>query len=224
MLACDLIEASIDDCLDYEALSYTWTAKNESTPERTGIYCDGSYISITFHLASALFQLRHGSQTRNLWIDQVCIDQGNAFEKDCQIPLMGQIYSQATTVVIWLGSGDHDSDLAMAMTPGLIHDLEGLDQSNGPDQKFQVLENGKLDASHAHALNRLLKRPWFSQVWTLQEAALGHSCQLLGGDRQIGFDLLLLLNDRSRTDSRGHWKAAVNEIGMANMLADSNQR
>ena len=241
MLTCDLIEASINDSLDYEALSYTWTEINENAPERTGFRCDGSYISITVHLASALFQIRHGSQSRNLWIDQVCIDQGNASEKDCQIPLMGQIYSKATTVLIWLGSGDHDSELAMAITPGLIRDLEGLDQSSELNQcsaldessglgqriesRFQVLgANGELGAYHANALNRLLKRRWFSRVWTLQEAALGLFCQLLCGDRRIDFDLLLLLNDRSRTDSRGHWKAAVNEVGMANFLENINQR
>ncbi len=118
MLTCDLIEASINDSLDYEALSYTWTERNENVPERTDIRCDGSDISITVHLASALFQIRHASQSRTLWIDQVCIDQGNPSEKDFQIPLMGQIYSKATTVLIWLGPGDHDSELAMAMTLG----------------------------------------------------------------------------------------------------------
>ncbi len=105
----------------------------------------------------------------------------------------------------------------------------GLDESSGQSERmesrFQVLGgNGELGASHANALNRLLKRHWFSRVWTLQEAALGLSCQLLCGDKQIDFDLLLLLNDRSRTDSRGHWKAAVNEIGMANILENIDQR
>ena len=142
---------------------------------------------------------------------------------------MGQIYSKARTVLIWIGPGDHDSELALAITPGLIRDLEGLDATIEEDEvvapRFQVLlGKGEIDASHADALNRLLKRRWFSRVWTLQEAALGHSCQLLCGDRQIDFDLLLLLNERSRTDSRGHWKAVVEEIGMANILGNVGQR
>ena len=136
---------------------------------------------------------------------------------------MGQIYSDATTVLIWIGLGDQESDLAMETIPGLVRDLEEFDQGSQPP--FQVLNNAaKLDATRARALEHLFKRRWFSRVWTLQEAALGQTCQLLCGDKRIDFHLLLTLNDRSRTDLHGRWKEVVKSIGFANILENENPR
>jgi Heterokaryon incompatibility protein (HET) len=41
--------------------------------------------------------------TDYLWIDAICIDQTNEIEKASQIPLMGNIYSNAELVIVWLG-------------------------------------------------------------------------------------------------------------------------
>ncbi|KAK4235183.1 heterokaryon incompatibility protein-domain-containing protein [Achaetomium macrosporum] len=41
-----------------------------------------------------------------LWVDAVCIDQTNAEEKACQIPLMGEVYNSAGRVLAWLGADE----------------------------------------------------------------------------------------------------------------------
>ena len=222
-LYCALVEISDGSSQAYEALSYTWTESDDHAPRSEKIRCDDGNILITAHLASALLQMRYTSQTRILWIDQVCIDQGNKSEKDTQIPLMGQVYSMAAHVLVWIGLGDVDSNHAMDSLPGLIRDLEGLDNDiKGP---FKILcEDGSLGVPHSKALNRLLKQRWFSRVWTLQEAALGLSCWLLCGDRHIGFRLLLTLRDRSQTDTQGHWKETVNTIAVAHTPERYNER
>ena len=51
--------------------------------------------------------------TFTIWIDAICIDQKDDRDKERQIPLMGDIYSRATTVYIWLGEGSPDTDTAM---------------------------------------------------------------------------------------------------------------
>ncbi|KAF2756255.1 hypothetical protein EJ05DRAFT_488040 [Pseudovirgaria hyperparasitica] len=38
-----------------------------------------------------------------LWIDQLCIDQGNVSERSQQVEMMEHIYSQASEILIWLG-------------------------------------------------------------------------------------------------------------------------
>jgi hypothetical protein len=43
-------------------------------------------------------------QVSHLWIDAICIDQGNNAEKAAQIPLMGEVYSRAGRVLAWLGA------------------------------------------------------------------------------------------------------------------------
>jgi len=50
--------------------------------------------------------VRHLYGGITIWVDAICINQGSGTSKekdDEQIPLMGEIYSRATTVHIWLG-------------------------------------------------------------------------------------------------------------------------
>ena len=39
-----------------------------------------------------------------IWIDAICIDQDNASGEAVQIPLMGEIYSNTSQVIIWLAN------------------------------------------------------------------------------------------------------------------------
>jgi hypothetical protein len=48
----------------------------------------------------------------SLWIDAICIDQGNNLERNLQVQQMGRIYSSASEVVAWLGD---DATLAVLM-------------------------------------------------------------------------------------------------------------
>lgn len=213
-LSCDLTEIQDRGKDSYEALSYTWTEGDETDSERTDILCHESPLSITLHLASALSQIRDEFQTKSLWIDQICINQGDSDEKDSQIRLMGQIYSNANKVLIWLGSASEDSDLAMDSVPTLIEDLKRLDSVDRTPSQVLSGDWG-LSTEQSKALNRLFNRRWFSRVWTLQEAALGVSSWILCGEKCIDFSLLLFLSQRSQDDGKGHWKEAVNEIAVA---------
>ncbi|KAH7230690.1 heterokaryon incompatibility protein-domain-containing protein [Fusarium solani] len=47
------------------------------------------------------------------YVDAVCINQDNTDEKAHQIPLMGEIYTWAEVVYIWLGDGSRAADKAM---------------------------------------------------------------------------------------------------------------
>jgi hypothetical protein len=38
-----------------------------------------------------------------LWIDQICINQNSVAEKSSQVELMGDVYSKAKQVIVWLG-------------------------------------------------------------------------------------------------------------------------
>jgi hypothetical protein len=38
-----------------------------------------------------------------LWVGAICINQEDLDEKTVQVPLMGEVYSSAELVVIWLG-------------------------------------------------------------------------------------------------------------------------
>jgi hypothetical protein len=48
-----------------------------------------------------------------IWIDYLCINQGNVEERTHQVALMSSIYSKAKTVIIWLGMPSNDSQLVI---------------------------------------------------------------------------------------------------------------
>ena len=50
-----------------------------------------------------LLQLRHEKKDRLLWIDLICIDQGNIDEKAIQVERMKDIFGEAQTIIASLG-------------------------------------------------------------------------------------------------------------------------
>ncbi|KAH7079879.1 heterokaryon incompatibility protein-domain-containing protein, partial [Paraphoma chrysanthemicola] len=106
LLQCRLIRIRLDetDQYPYEALSYVWG----NVANIAEIYCNEELISVTLNLADALNKLRLPQKSRFIWADALCIDQNSISEKNCQIPLMGKIYSRARRVVVWLGAFESD--------------------------------------------------------------------------------------------------------------------
>ena len=48
-----------------------------------------------------------------LWVDALCINQEDNAERARQVKLMGEIYSTAQKVLVWLDPSENDSDLVM---------------------------------------------------------------------------------------------------------------
>jgi hypothetical protein len=94
----------------FAALSYVWGPY--AIKKHTIVYDTGE-LEITANCHSALLHLRKAFGSYTVWVDAICIDQTNDAEKVHQIPLMGHIYSLASSVYIWLGEGSHESDKAM---------------------------------------------------------------------------------------------------------------
>ncbi|KAH7123335.1 heterokaryon incompatibility protein-domain-containing protein [Dactylonectria estremocensis] len=115
----------------YEALSYCWGDKKQLRE----ISCNGEPFQATENLFLALAHLRNDNTDRVLWIDAICINQTNLKERKSQVLVMGKIYSEATKVVIWLGS-DPTSD-------GVNHVFE-LVETYPEFQKVKVSRRVKL--------------------------------------------------------------------------------
>lgn len=185
----------------YEALSYVWGSPTGTIPIR----CQGQELLVTPNCHDALRHLRLRFSRRILWIDAICIDQGDddhaIRERNAQVQMMGDIYESASRVLIWLG-------LAHSSTSKVFRLLRvaGLTASYQESYKLAqvlakpVLEslsnrlqaNGKKSKKYIDGLQVLLENKWFLRVWTMQEAVFARKCVLICGGNQLDWDLFHL--------------------------------
>ena len=108
-ICCHMIVASLDDEVEYKALSYNW-----GDPDITLSICvNGCILPSTLNLESALRQFRSTDANVILWIDAICINQLDVPERNQQVAIMAEIYSQATEVMVWLGKDFSSSTLGL---------------------------------------------------------------------------------------------------------------
>ncbi|KAE9366452.1 HET-domain-containing protein [Stipitochalara longipes BDJ] len=181
-LYCELEQHSLTlDPPAFDALSYVW-GPPESEPAY--IYCFNSpdfgisTLPIRSSLRDALHRLRLENEFRYLWVDALCINQSDHAEKSFQVPMMGKIYHEARSVIIWLGEAGEDSDLALSFIPR-VTDLSQFDQ---------IIKNPS-STREWYALSRLMNRPWFSRRWVVQELAFAKEAKLLCGSGEVDWTL-----------------------------------
>ncbi|KAJ4297624.1 hypothetical protein N0V90_005517 [Kalmusia sp. IMI 367209] len=90
----------------YHALSYVWgdpeTKHQAMVIDESGALLGG--LPLTQNLVNALQAIRESSLGhKSFWIDQICINQQDATEKNHQVALMGKIYSHAEKVITYMG-------------------------------------------------------------------------------------------------------------------------
>lgn len=123
----------LEDCPEYEALSYCWGAP---TGQKFHIKCNGHSFYALPSLRNALYALRLPDKPRTLWIDAICINQntdGRALrERGQQVSMMQDIYRKAKRVVVWLGEvGEKDfspilQNDHMLGEVATLHSLDGV--------------------------------------------------------------------------------------------------
>jgi hypothetical protein len=133
LVFCHLQHASLDSDLKYTAVSYCW---GDST-SRKPIICSGSLLHVTVNLYNALRDWRPIDGNIQLWADAICINQKDNEEKAFQVMMMGDIYSRAATVWVWLG----ESSEATSRAYRLIEDIYNHFELGAIDDKYflQVL-------------------------------------------------------------------------------------
>ena len=183
--------------IPYEALSYTWGSKEKESKIRIVKNSKIYNVAITSNLASALRQLRYKKEdmSRWLWIDALCINQEDHIEKNHQVPKMASIYNEASNVCVWLGDGDPRNDKRHKdsrrgeesdrkdednnkIARGLIKRVLNLDS-------FERLIGDERSTKDWNALLALMKRPWFSRRWVVQEIALARKATVYFGEFEV---------------------------------------
>ncbi|KAF1830322.1 HET-domain-containing protein [Decorospora gaudefroyi] len=185
-IECMLYQAYLDgtDTVPYDALSYTWGGTDKASTVRV----NGKTIDVTENLHSALQHLRSEDIDRVLWVDAICIDQGNERERGHQVQQMCKIYSQAEEVIVWLGQATEETNILMDS----LRRLEECSSMHGHRHwdlaqwtTFWLLVPQDPGIEPRKGLELLLKRPWFSRVWILQEIANAKRASIWCGTKSV---------------------------------------
>lgn len=190
-VTCTLTHVSLDHAPHYQALSYHW---GDASVTRD-IDVNDCTFSVTGNLEAALRELR-AQRGRRLWIDAICIDQADLEERNRQVLRMGEIYSKAEKVIVWLGIGSDDSDLAVDLFEALALGERNADASDD-DLNWETAIDWMYEPSIYHryvnhwaAFDSLLERRYWKRVWIIQEIAFGTRVLCQCGSRSFWWSTL----------------------------------
>lgn len=174
----ELFQSTDNFINNYEAVSYAWGVP---TFTKT-LICNGtSLLNITSHVDDMLRSLRKTHRSRNLWIDAISLDQADLQEKSQQVPLMGNIYHQASKGIIWLRLETPGTKEVFAFLR-VLATVRSSDSRSVDDIAAAIFSAAqKMDVF----LKSFLGRPWFQRRWILQEAAKARSVTVRCGQERI---------------------------------------
>lgn len=102
---CELFTVSLDSGPYYNALSYVWGYAGDTST----IILNEHPFTITKNLKAALRSLRSPYHEVRIWVDAVCINQGDDMERTHQVELMCDIYRSTKRTFVWLGDLERSS-------------------------------------------------------------------------------------------------------------------
>lgn len=191
-IRCTTRVVSLNEHPDFETVSYVW---GDRTGEET-IDVSGDSIQVTKNLHAGLLRLRHSTTERTLWIDQICINQWDLQEKAAQVALMRDIYKQCTRCVTWMGELSRDGIEVPIRDAEAVFDFLSQVAAvatvplNGLPILFQDSDEG-LAARVAFGHFSMYGNPWWSRIWTVQEAIIPSSGVLVWGPLSISREVVL---------------------------------
>jgi Heterokaryon incompatibility protein (HET) len=225
VLVCQVVVQQIAD-KSYEAISYVW---GHPTPAAT-IKCldntHGGEIGVGANLAAALVIFRLRDRRRRIWVDALCINQADVIERQAQVCLMGAVFSNAKSVLCWLGGfnqlGDGESTARLA--------IEFLRCVNSQSKEY-------LRTAHKHqhfgddtgntkatmlapwlAIKEFFDLKYFHRAWIIQEVGLARHARLFWGGNDVWVDWDEVATFSSLMDANG--ASLVNHLQLKSWMAN----
>lgn len=224
LLAHQISTVDLKDDPTYYALSYTWgnprmvykAGRDDDAELRSAadqcfpILCDGRILMVSRNLYDALKQLRESdelgplvegqtnlSPLRYIWIDAICINQGDTPERNSQVEMMGEIYKSASLVLVWLGPRGWFTDQALATISticSIAKEHQSTNLSHVDIYSSSWWEERSLwwpgDWSGFYVY---LHHTWFRRSWIVQEVSLAKQAVILCGDAIVTWDTIVFV-------------------------------
>ena len=203
----ELIHADLTDKLEYDALSYPWVdwphpeEGLDPSMDSEDIFINDQRVIASNTLASYLRMARRIEERRSwIWIDAICINQLDIEERNAQVLKMKKIYPMARQVVVWLGrkvtieTGGGvpiDSETGIEFLKEIFQNCPAQhDQLLAWFEKFLNDTEYWLAWSKVKSLLMLLRKPWWTRMWVVQEVSMARDVIMYCGDSVFGWDEL----------------------------------
>jgi hypothetical protein len=191
-IQCRLFGTALEEAPPFAALSYVW-----------GNMADGKAVIMVeghaFHVSMSQYILLRSMRSRNeglhpaIWIDALCINQQDSFERQAQVKIMGDVYAHAREVVVGLSNDDSSGDKGVHILADLASYTSSLNCSN-PTGKALSLARRKILAvdlagDWEHVLG-IFQHPWWTRTWIIQEIVRGIRAVILFGTMSFNFHIV----------------------------------
>lgn len=183
-----LFVVELEHAPEFDAISYVWGSEKNRMP----VTCNGRHLDVTVNLHAAFVRLRYTDRARTVWADAICINQGHNREKSHHVGFMNIIYREAKQVLVCMGEAPDGGAKDVA---ALVH--EHTIRMSGYNSVLQmdilVAEDPLFEDPRWKSLAVLIKRPWFTRAWVLQEVGLAKDPQVFYGDAVFSYRDLMKL-------------------------------
>ena len=195
ILTFEVTSVSLNAPPEYTALSYVWG----SSEKVASVILDGRSLPVTRSLYRLLTRARV-LRDAYMWVDAICINQGDISERNAQVRLMGDVYSNASKVAAYVGEAPKEGVHVVEALLRKIHAHHvAINAGHSPTKtnsnwKITRVLSGQ-DPSYGtteewKAFAQFMSQPYFSRCWVLQEVILGRDVELWFGDIAFAYEIL----------------------------------
>ena len=194
LIRCKVTHGTVES--DYACLSYRW---GPPMPSQEILINDKIFL-VRKNLFDFLDMVRE-QRTVPLpyWVDALCIDQKNMIERNHQVAHMGDIYSRALTVEVWLGNITDPAYAPRIGAPGAHTDLQG-----------------GLRTRRVTFYEQISNDEYWSRAWIVQEILLAHKVRVWLNRVRFNLDTLY------STLNQFHASWTTNPIGQFRLFTTLN--
>lgn len=180
----------------YATLSYVWGPDDQ--PMHV-LRTPSGDLRVKNALHTALVSLRSKQKPLTLWIDALCINQGDKREKTQQIALLPETFQRSASTLAFIGGGDEHNEAIQMLMQVRARMVLGPCSEDWPEDlprcppswedRGMPFPDDEIWAEVA----ALFANPWFRRAWIVQEAVIAHRLKIVLGKQRIDWNHLFLV-------------------------------
>ncbi|KAI0148562.1 hypothetical protein GGR57DRAFT_234648 [Xylariaceae sp. FL1272] len=213
---CFLRLAQLQDHPKFTVLSHRWQA-TDAIDESKAVLVNGASVPVSAGLFDVLSCVQNETEPVVVWIDSLCVNHADEDqrEKSIHVSQLPQIYVAAEKTLIWLGPSADKSDDAMkvlrrladeqltlssyvaAWTPQIGHHIaqkilpskaNDVNSQSSPSTEKEKPELEIEIESLREPLKALMKRDYWTNLWSLIELSLSYKAFIACGKQSLEID------------------------------------